>query len=187
MAAAILCVVEEVIRATELGISLKGLVLPGGLRMAKGEVWFDAPILSVKPFLIPEGTICHANLTFLEEDIQAYLERKRPANLSDFQVSAKDGEITITAIARLLLPVEVGAAGTLEFTEGRLNFVARCVEAGGINAESIARPHLERLNPLIDLTGLPVRADVQSLDIGGGTVRISVRLETTAAIPRLAP
>lgn len=174
-------------RATELGISLKGLVLPGGLRMAEGEAWFDAPILSLKPFSIPEGTICHATLTFAQEDVQAYLEQKRPGNLSDFRVTAKDGEITIIAIARLLVAVEVGAVGTLQFAAGKLNFVARRIEAGGMNAESIARPHLERVNPLVDLTGLPVQADVQSLDIGGGAIRISVRLETTAAIPRLAP
>jgi len=179
--------VEQVIRATELSISLKGLVLPSGLRMAEGDVSFDTPILGVRPFSIPEGTLCHATLTFLEEDVQAYLEKKRPANLSDFRVSAKNGEITILAVARLLLPVEVGAVGVLEFSDGKLNFVPRRIEAGGVNAKSIARPHLERINPLVDLTGLPLRADVQSLDIGGGAIRISGRLETTAAIPRLAP
>lgn len=178
---------EEVIRATELGISLKGLVLPGGLRMAEGEVSFDAPILSVKPFSIPEGTICHATMVFLDEDVRAYLEEKRPGNLSDFRVRAEDGEITIVAVARMLLPVEVGAVGVLEFADGKLNFAPRRIEAGGVNAEAIARPHLERVNPLVDLTGLPVRADIQSLDIGSGAIRISVRLETTAAIPRLAP
>lgn len=178
---------DQVIRATELGISLKGLVLPSGLRMAEGEVTFDAPIVSVKPFAIPEGTICHATLMFLDQDVQAYLEAKRPGSLSGFRVTAKDGEITIIAVARLLLPVEVGAVGVLEFSEGKLIFVPRRIEAGGMNAESIARPYLDRVNPLVDLTGLPVRAEVQSLDIGGGVIRISVRLETTAAIPRLAP
>lgn len=161
--------------------------MPNGLRMAEGEVSFDAPIVSVKPFSIPEGTICHATLVFLDKDVQAYLEAKRPGNLSDFRVTAKDGEIKIVAVARFLVPVEVGAIGVLEFADGKLNFVPRRIEAGGMNAESLARPYLERVNPLVDLTGLPVRADVQSLDIGGGAIRISVRLETTAAIPRLAP
>ncbi|RMG23285.1 MAG: DUF2993 domain-containing protein [Armatimonadetes bacterium] len=178
---------EEVIRATELGIRLRGLVLPGGLRMASGEVLFDNPLIAVKPFQIPEGTVCHTVLTFLEEDVQAFLEAKRPGGLSGFRVSAKEGELTIVGIARALVPIEVGAIGTLEFSDGRLNFVPRRLEAAGINAEAFAKPVLSKVNPLVDLSGLPLHAEVSSIDIASGRIVLNARVETTAAIPRLEP
>jgi hypothetical protein len=155
--------------------------------MDSGLVTFDNPLLSVKPFQIPEGTVCHAILTFLEEDIRAFLEEKRPGGLTGFRVSAKEGEIRIVGIARMIIPIEVGAAGTLEFTDGRLHFVPRRMEAAGVNAETLIRPVLSKVNPLVDLSGLPLHADVSSIDIASGKVVINARVETTAAIPRLEP
>lgn len=177
---------EKVIRATELDISARGLVLPGGFRIDAIDLAFPAPTVPCSPWRAVEGTKVDVKIRVTSEDVATYLNAKQPGGLSNFRVATKDGKLQIVALLKIaILPVEVGAEGTLEFENSRLNFVPSRAELGGVSApESMVRDQFSKVNPLIDLTGWPVHTTVRSIEIGDGQILLEGTLELTADIPR---
>ncbi|HWP31583.1 MAG TPA: DUF2993 domain-containing protein [Fimbriimonadales bacterium] len=179
---------ESAVKATELCISTKGIVLPNGLRIAEARVSMPQLTLRVSPFLLPEGTNLDIELVAESMDLQEHLNAKSPAGISDIRVRAERGSIIITGIYRLLVPIPVGAEGVLEFENGKLNFVLKRAEVAGVKApENLVREQIEKINPIVDLTGYPVQAEIKSIEIGNGKIRINANLSLTAPVPRKEP
>lgn len=177
------------VHATQLHVTTRGLVLPNGLRIASIDVDLPSPVLQVKPQVyLPEGTVANIEASISAADIQTYLAKKRPGGISDIVVKAEDGLLTVTGIARMVVPVQIGAQGKLEFSEGKLNFSPTRAEVGGVKMpDGLVRERLDELNPIIDLTGYPLEATVRSIEISGGSVKLAAQLAVTAPIPRLEP
>lgn len=177
------------IHATQLRVSTKGLVLPNGLRIASVEIDLPTPVLQIKPQIyLPEGTVGNIEATISAADIQAYLLKKQPGGISDIVVKAEDGLITVTGTAKMILPVQIGAQGNLEFSKGKLNFVPTRAEVGGVKMpDGLVREKLDEVNPIIDTTGYPLEATVKSIEIADGMVRLVAKIAVTAAIPRIEP
>ena len=96
--------------------------------------------------------------------------------------------MTVIAVTRVIVPVQVGAQGVLEFEGGKLNFVPSRAEIGGVKAPSgMVKEQLSKLNPIIDLTGWPVETKIKAIEIGAGEIRLSARLTLTASVPRRGP
>jgi len=177
------------VHATQLHVTTRGLVLPNGLRIASVDVDLPTPVLQVKPQIyLPEGTIANIEATISAADIQAYLVKKRPGGISDIVVKAEDGLLTVTGTARMLVPVQIGAQGKLEFSSGKLNFIPTRAEVGGVKMpDGLVREKLDEVNPIIDTTGYPLEATVRSIEIVDGVVKLAAQIAVTAAIPRLEP
>ena len=179
---------SDAIHATQLDISTIGLVLPNGLRVAKAAVRMPTPVLHTSPVFLPEGTIVDVDASIEAADIQAYLNKKQPSGMTDFSVKAEDDLLTVTAIAKVVISVQVGGQGRLEFANGRLNFVPTRAEVGGVKMpDGMMRDQLNKVNPIIDITGYPIDAKVKSIEIRDGKIRLCGSLIVTAPIPRRAP
>lgn len=178
----------KAIKATELRISLKGLVMPNGLRFHTLDVRLPQVAAEIDPFLLPEGTVADVELVVRAEDIEAYLNTKSPSGLSNFSIKIEAGAITIVAVARIIVPVQIGARGHLEFENGKLNFVLERAEVAGAKApDGLVREQIEKVNPLVDLTGLPLSSRLKSLDMDNNEVKIGAEVRVTANIPRRSP
>lgn len=180
---------EKVVRATELDVSAMGLVLPDGFRIESVDLAFPGPVVPCSPWQATEGTRVDLVIQVSAEDVASYLNSKQPSGLSGFRVSTKNGQLQVVATLKVaILPVEVGAEGILEFTDGKLNFVPKRAEVGGVGApEGMVKDQLGKINPLIDLTGWPVDTVVRSIEIGNGKIRLEGTLTLTADIPRRDP
>lgn len=177
---------EKVLRATELDIAARGLVLPGGFRIDTINLEFPALTVPCSPWRAVEGTRVDVKIRVTSEDVATYLNAKQPGGLSDFQVGSKGGTLQIVALMKIaILPVEVGAEGVLEFENSRLNFIPSRAEIGGVGApDAMVREQFQKVNPLIDLTGWPVKTTVKSIEIGDGEILLEGTLVLTADIPR---
>ena len=178
----------KAIKATELRVALNGLVLPNGLRVHKLDVRMPQIAAEIDPFLLPEGTLADVELVVRAEDIESFLNARNPSGLSNFSVKIEAGALTILAAMRVIVPVQVGARGHLIFENGKLFFVLERAEVAGAKApDGLVREHIEKVNPLIDLSGLPISNRMKSMDMDNNEVRITAEISVTANIPRRNP
>ncbi len=176
------------VHATELQISTKGIVLPNGLRIASAALRMPQPVVQTSPFLLPEGTVVDLDAEIEAADLEAYLNKRQPSGMTNISIKAENGLLTAVATAHIILPVQVGAEGKLEFSKGTLNFVPTRAEAGGIKMpDGLMKEQLAKVNPIIDMRGYPIDAKVKAIDIGNGRIRLSASLIVTAPIPRREP
>jgi hypothetical protein len=177
------------VHATQLHVSTRGLVLPNGLRIATIDVDLPSPVLQIRPQVyLPEGTVANVDATISAADIEAYLAKKQPGGVTGIEVRAEDGLLTLTGYTKLLVTVQIGAQGKLQFTDGKLNFIPTRAEVGGVKMpDNLVKERLDQVNPIIDLTGYPLEATVRSIEIGSGNVKLAAQIAVTAPIPRLEP
>lgn len=178
----------ESIRATQIDMTVSGLVLPNGLRIHSVTLLLPSPIVRTSPWTLPEGTQVDANVVVKCSDLEDHLSERRPAGLSEFRISAEAGRLQVVARMRTIVAVEVGAVGTLEFRQGHVDFVVERAEVAGLEApRKVIDEIMLKVNPLIDLTGWPVDIHVRELTSGDGELRWDVRLRSTAPVPRREP
>jgi hypothetical protein len=177
------------VHATQLHVSTRGLVLPNGLRLASIDVDLPTPVLQIRPQIyLPEGTVANIDATIDAADIQTYLEKKQPGGVTGIVVKAEDGFLTLTGYTKLLVTVQIGAQGKLQLSDGKLNFIPTRAEVGGVKMpDTLVRERLDQVNPIIDLPGYPLEAQVRSIEIADGRVRLAAQVSVTAPIPRLEP
>lgn len=174
--------------ATQFDAAVAGLILPNGLRLASVKVAFPSPVVQVSPFFLQEGTVAEIEAVIEAADIEAYLNKRQPSGMSNFSVKASGGLLTVVATAKVVIPVQVGAEGTLAFADGRLNFVPTRAEVGGVKMpDGMMREQLNKVNPIIDSTGYPVDVTVKAIAIEDGAVRLAGSAAVTAPIPRREP
>lgn len=178
----------ETAKATELRINIHGLALPSGIRIADINLIFPQIALQFSPFMVPEGTRVNASIVVSASDIQQYLNQKRPGGISNFRVTTNNGKIQIVGQAKVLIPMEVGAEGVLDYEDGKMSFVPLRAEIAGAKApDGLVKDQIDKINPIFDLTGLPLSADVKSIEIGNGEIQLEGAVVLTAPIPRIEP
>src|SRR5581483_11464064 len=105
------------------------------------------------------------------ESLRQYLEDANPAGLGAFEVKAEDGELTVIAVTRVLVPMQVGAKGTVRLEQGRLEFVPARAEISGMKApEGMVREYLSKINPIVDLAKYNLAAQNVHIAIQNGTI-----------------
>jgi hypothetical protein len=179
---------EKAARATQLDLEAAGILLPSGFRIEHVAVSVPQPVLPLGPLRASVGTAADIRITVLADDVATYLEGKQPSGLSAFRVTAENGKLRVVATVRLMLPMEVGAEGTLNFVDGKLSFVPSRTEIAGVGApEGLVREQLDKINPLIDITGWPAVAAIHAIDLADGRITLHGKLTLTADIPRREP
>lgn len=178
----------ERIKATQVELTAVGLVLPGDFRLDSARIVLPNASFPLSPLRAPEGTKIETSIVVTALDIENYLNKKQPSGMSEFRVRAEEGVLRVVGVMRVVLPIEVGMEGRLEFSDGRLNFVPiRAEVAGGKAPDVLVAEQMKKINPLIDLTGLPIHTMVKSIEIGSGHIRLEATLSLTAEIPRRSP
>jgi hypothetical protein len=102
-----------------------------------------------------------------EAALAAFLNKKAPGGLSDFQVTMLEGYVRVEAKASIIISkVDVAAVCKLRIEEGAKLFVdlVRVEAIGGTGAHNIVQRQLDGINPVIDVDHLPVQATLTSVE-----------------------
>jgi hypothetical protein len=163
--------------ATEPSVSFSGLDatlrevrLPMGLivdevvlAMAQTDVFDD-------PWKLVASSPGRIRAVIGEGSIQAFLEAKAPAGLSNFEVTIADGVVYVKASARVVIEIRAMATCRLEVEDGtRLNVKLAALDPGG-PLKGMVEGKLEELNPLFDASQLPLPCTIESVDARDGQI-----------------
>jgi hypothetical protein len=165
------------IAADRFSLELLNLRLPSApvLRSFQLE-WNDAQVHR-DPFRIPRGSSALVKVELTAESLRQYLEENRPPGLGAFEVKAEDGELTVIAVTRGLVPIQVGAKGTVRLEQGRLEFVPTRAEIAGMKApDAMVREYVSKINPILDISKYDLEAQNVRITIQNGMITLECGL-----------
>lgn len=114
-----------------------------------------------------------AKVVVRQEAIEAMLEEQRPGGLRDFRVICLEGKLLVEASAKVIVDIRAKAVCSLRIVDGRQLWVdVDEVDVLGGAATKLVEGQLAKVNPILDLTDLPVKLLIQQVEIGDGTVRL---------------
>ena len=154
-----------------LNLRLSGVDLPIGLRL--DEVLLEArdAVFETDPWRIVVSEPGRAVVRISQESFAAYLEGQSPAGASGFKVEVADGLIKIAASATLVIQINVLIACRLEVVGGKqINLLLEGVSPPV--AQGMLQGQLEKLNPIIDLAGLPLNLTIEEAVVADGWIEI---------------
>lgn len=159
-----------------LAATLTDVFLPFGLTLDRLELTGDGLHVEKDPFDLtmskPGGLVAIVS----ESSIKGFLDKKAPPSLSGFSISIKDGKMTVIAIARIFMPIRVAAVCTLEIVAKRQLFVRLQAVGLGEPVRKMVQAQLDQINPVLDVNHFPVAAELDSVTVDAGVVRLEGRL-----------
>lgn len=170
---------SQSLSAQRLALILDGLLLPMGLvvdevRLEADEFAFD---VEERALTLPSPGALVARVG--EASIVKLLEAKAPSGLEGFEVKLEGGFIHATAVARVIIPIRGAARCALRIEDGArlmLDVVELDVPAVG---RGLVESQMEDLNPIFDVSDLPIPARVrlESVSIDGGWIELRGAIE----------
>jgi hypothetical protein len=129
------------------------------------------------------------DIDILQEDLSK-MARAKVQNFGDVQVLLGAGDVSVVAPAKALnLAVDLSVQGSLQVQDGtRINFAPRAVALGPLTlADGPVQALAARINPIADLTGLPIPIFVDVLTSQAGRLAIQGRLFLDKTLPAAEP
>lgn len=154
--------------AATLKLTLSEFVLPMGLTLDSLELKGEDCMVETEPFSWSVGSPGRLEAVVGQDSVQAFVSSRLPAQVKDAKVLLESGVILVIAKAKLIFEVEVRAVCRLTITDGkRLNIELDEIEPGG-PVRSIVEGQLQGMNPLFDVSALPLDATLESVTIADG-------------------
>ncbi|HVL37858.1 MAG TPA: LmeA family phospholipid-binding protein [Fimbriimonadaceae bacterium] len=153
--------------------TVRKLATPMGLVVDEVRLRASAETaITTKPFAVTLEKPATLEARISEQGLAAFLNAQSPGGLKDFQVQLSDGKVTASASARMLIEIRATAVCTLKIVDGRQIWVElQQVEVfGGINAKGLVEGQLEKVNPVLDVSDLPLRVILTGVAIDSGYV-----------------
>jgi hypothetical protein len=148
---------ELVLQDVELpmGLSLNALTLTGKNLHLENE-----------PFGIEMPAPGKLRALVLQENLAAFLNKQAPGGLKDFKVELTEGKIHVQATMMIMKAV---AVCNLRIHNGEALFVdLERVDVMGVGATNLVQNQLDKINPVIEVKDLPVKARLTDFDISKG-------------------
>lgn len=147
----------------------RNILLPFGLMVDAVKVSGQESTVTKHPFEVNFEKPGHVLATVSAVNIAAFLNRKGPGGLHDFEVKLEGGKLLISASVKVVVDVNVSAICTLEIREGKQMWVVlEKVEVLGVGARRLVEKQLERINPVLDADDLPFKIDLESVTVSEG-------------------
>lgn len=142
-----------------------------GLVLAEARVKGVNTIITRTPLkveMLEPGQIeAHIN----EEGLKVFLDEQAPGGLQNFEVELTDGKIKLLATMTMIIPIRAAAVCTLRIVDGRQIFVdLESVDVFGVGATGLVEGHLQKVNPVLDVSELPLDIKLESLEIKEGLI-----------------
>ncbi len=168
-----LATVSDAYIVGQITVNAQKLVLPSGLVI--DEVALHGDDVTIEPAKTPKtNEPAQVTVRISAESIREHLERKSPDGLSDFEVLADAGVVTIAATARIVFPIRTTVVCTLELTEKTVSVNVQSVEPGA--ARPIVEKQIASVNPILDLNKFPFDVTVCEVDVQNGSVTLTGKL-----------
>lgn len=154
-----------------IGVRIEGLSLPMGLVIDEAAVSGRDVAVSRDPFSVTLGNDAEALVRVSCESIQRFLSTLDLGGLRDIAVSTQDGLLRVSGTAVVLVPIRATALCALEVEEDiRVNVALKSAEPGA--AFGIIQKQLSGINPILDLTSLPINLVIEQISVADGWVEI---------------
>jgi hypothetical protein len=135
-----------------------------------------------EPFSITLDEPAQIEADLLQRDVQSFLTTTVSGGLRDFAVRMEDGKIFVDATMQILVSVSVSAVCALRIDEGKKLFIdLESVSALGGSPKSMVQKQLDAINPVLDLSTLPVDGSLDSIEISNGKATLKGRLSPKPA------
>ncbi len=142
------------------------IVLPMGLQVASLELTGSGFTLSSDPFRIFASSTCSVRATVVEGDVASFLRAKAPSNITFQSVRLVDGQIHIAAAMQVLITITAQAVCRLVIVDRKQLVVELdSVEVLGMGGKGLVQKQLDEINPLLDVSDLPVAMELLTVDI----------------------
>lgn len=157
-----------------LNASFRDIELDFGLKIQSFEITSNTARASIDPFELNLDSPGNLKAIVTEQAVADFLEAKAPSNISGFQVSISGGKIHVNATANIVLSLPVKAVCTLEIVSGQQVFVRlESVDVMGGKAKSIVENQLDKVNPILDVSELPLNVVLNNVEADAGIVTLT--------------
>lgn len=149
-----------------MGLVLDEVRIKGGPAQIGGE-----------PFSINLDTPGNVEVEVSAQSLERFLEELAPGGLKGFTVSLGDGVIDISARARMIVEIAVRAQCGLKIEDSeRLHVTLIDVDVAGMGAQRMVESQLDKINPILDASQLPLQVTLDEAIIEEGRVLIRGRI-----------
>ena len=159
------------VTASELLLEFKDVKLWMGLEVASLKIMAPCAAMSLRPFTfeLPNKGLMEAVVE--EAGIKALLEAQAPAQLRNLHVSAHEGKLFVTGIAKLGFKIPIEAVAEL-YIEEECRLLVRLLSTGNLPGpvHDLLAKQVEKANPLLEASDWPVRVSFTSVACGEGKV-----------------
>lgn len=151
--------------------SFKDILLPMGLKVAKVDIVGAGGAVEDKPFSLTLDAPGAMVAEVLEAELAALLETQAPGGIHDFSVRAEEGKLHVRAKKTLLVDLKITAVASLRIVDERQLWIdVESVDVMGAGAKNLVQGQIDRINPVLDASDLPLKASLLSVEVGGGKV-----------------
>ena len=144
----------------------RDIELDFGLLVGSFEVTVDRAAVTLDPFAFDMALPGKAVAVVTERAIGQLLAAQAPPQVKDFEVSISGGKIYVTAKAQVIVTIPVKAVCFLEIVGGHSVYVM-----GGA-AKNLVESQIEKVNPVLTVSDLPVPVELQSVECESGRVTL---------------
>ena len=156
-----------------LNVDIKGIELDFGLKIDSFEIKTGPANADIDPLKVRLDTPGTAKAIVTEQGIADFLEVKSPGNISNFSVKISGGQIYVSASANIVITLPVKAVCSLEIVDQNKLFVRLdSVDVMGGKAKGIVESQLEKVNPILDASDLPINVAFTSVEVDAGLVTL---------------
>ena len=146
-----------------IGLVVKTLMLTGtGIKITKHPI--NVSVTSPAKF---EATVDEASIV-------AFLTKKAPGGLKEFEVELKNGSIHVRAVLKILVELRAAAVCRLVIKDGRQLVVELdSADVLAVGAKSLIKGQIDQLNPIFEVEQLPLPTVLEAVSVEDGLIRLT--------------
>lgn len=173
---------QETMKVEAAYAAFRGVKLHFGLILDEVRLVSDAVHMVRDPFAIELEKPADVEVEISQESLGAFLESQSPGGLRNFQVRCHEGHVYVDAVARMIVDIPASAVCALRIEAGKQLFVDLVeVNVLGAGPKQLVQKQLDAINPVFDLSDLPVDGHLDSSEIAEGKILLRGKL---APIPK---
>jgi hypothetical protein len=147
----------------------RNVLLPFGLMVDVIKISAQESEVGQHPFRVDLKKPGHMLASMSAINLAAFLNKKAPGGLHDFEVKLEGGKLFVSASAKVVVEVRASAVCSLEIRdEKQIWVVLEKVEVLGVGARRLVEKQLERINPVLDADDLPLSIQLESATVSEG-------------------
>lgn len=159
---------------------LRQIELEMGLLVDEVEIESGAARVGLSPFSFELSEAAPVSVRISASSVEKFLNLKAPSGVKDFAVELKDGKIRIQATVKLVFEIRAGVVCRIEIEgEQKLLVVLESVDSVASMARGMIESQIEKVNPLLDASELPISVHMKTVEIEDGWIQLTGQISGT--------
>ena len=154
--------------------TFEGVRLPIGLVVQSLTLTGSGVDITAHPIEASVTSPARFEATVDEASIIAFLTKKAPGGLKEFEVSLKDGQIQVKAVLKILVEFRASAVCRLVIKDKKQLVVElESADVLAVGAKSLIKGQIDQVNPIFDVDELPLPAVLETVTVEDGLIRLT--------------